>query len=292
MKPASRPNSRTTRSLIVLALVLGVASSAAAFARGYMTAGFQGKKSRPMTLALLLPHAEFVKEKVIMTDQMVQESAALENEGFAALKTMLEAKGYKVRAVTPQELGRSAALNALARKMDDRYDEEWSKIVRRPKKVREHRYTAGEAAVKLCAFLKVDGVALARIQAVGVSKGKATMRAIFGSTSAAPRSFARMDLTVFEGRKGFAEGYFSGYENTSYSQLTKKAPLVMGQVSENLLRKYPEASEVRIVEEPETAEVKDSDGGGDPVGEFEALLDRGPKSGGQQKPGSPPKSGN
>ncbi|HEV8703270.1 MAG TPA: hypothetical protein VGV60_18515 [Candidatus Polarisedimenticolia bacterium] len=290
MKTSSRPNSRTTRSLIALALVLGVASSAAAFARGYMTAGFLGKKSRPMTVALLLPHAEFVKEKVIMTDQMVQESAALENEGFAALKAMLAAKGYKVRAVTSQELGRSAALGALARKMNDRYDEEWSRIVRRPKQVRQHRYTAGEAAVKLCAFLKVDGVALARIQAVGVSKGKATMRAIFGSTSAAPRSFARMDLTVFEGRQGFAEGYFSGYENTSYSQLTKKAALVMGQVSENLLRKYPESSEVRIVEESETTEVKDSDSAGaDPVGEFEALLDRHPSSN-HPKTGSQPKS--
>ncbi len=281
MKTKPRRLARSLRSLLPLALVLCVASSAVAFARGYMTAGFQSRKSRPMTLALLPPHAEFIKEKVIMTDQMVQESAALENEGFAALKTMLEAKGYKVRALTPQEIARNSALNAFARKLNDRYDEEWSKIVRHPRKVREHRYTAGEAAVKLCAFLKVDGVAVARIQAVGVSKGKATMRAIFGSPSAAPHSFARMDLTVFEARQGSAEGYFSGYENTSFSQLTKKAGLVMGQVSENLLRKYPESAEVRMVEEVEPAAGKDSDrdDAGDPVGEFEALLNRQPKAG-------------
>ena len=281
MKTTPRSHARSLRTLPALALVLCVASTAAAFARGYMTAGFQSKKSRPMTLALLPPRAEFIKEKVIMTDQMVQESAALENEAFAALKAMLEAKGYKVRALTPQEITRSSALNAHARKLNDRYDEEWSKIVRRPRKVREHRYTAGEAAVKLCAFLKVDGVAVARIQAVGVSKGKATMRAIFGSPSAAPHSFARMDLTVFEGRQGLAEGYFSGYENTSFSQLTRKAALVMGQVTENLLKKYPESSEVRMVEEVEPAAGKDADrdDAGDPVGEFEALLNRQAKAG-------------
>lgn len=279
MKTTLRRPARSLRSLLPLALVLCVASSAAAFARGYMTAGFQSRKSRPMTLALLPPHAEFIKEKVIMTDQMVQESAALETEAFAALKTMLEAKGYKVRALTPREITRNSALNALARKLNDRYDEEWSKIVRRPRKVREHRYAAGEAAVKLCTFLKVDGVAVARIQAVGVSKGKATMRAIFGSPSAAPHSFARMDLTVFEGRQGSAEGYFNGYENTSFSQLTKKPALVMGQVAESVLKKYPGSAEVRIVEDVEPAAGKDTDGGdgGDPVGEFEALLNRQPK---------------
>lgn len=281
MTPTPRSHARSIRLCLILTLVLCVASSAAVFARGYMTAGFQSKKSRPMTLALLPPHAEFIKEKMIMTDQMVQESAALESEAFAAVKTMLEAKGYKVRALTPQEITRNSALNTLARKLNDRYEEEWSKIVRRPRKVREHRYTAGDAAVKLCTFLKVDGVAVARIQAVGVSKGKATMRAIFGSPSAAPHSFARMDLTVFEGRQGFAEGYFNGYENTSFSQLTKKPALVMGQVAENLLRKYPESAEVRIVEEVEPATGKDADGddGGDPVGEFEALLNRQPRTG-------------
>lgn len=131
---------------------------------------------------------------------------ALENEAFAARKAMLEAKGYKVRALMPQEITRNSALNAHARKLNDRYDEEWSKIVRRPKKVREHRYTAGEAAVRLCAFLKVDGVAVARIQAVGVSKGKATMRAIFGSPSATSAGTRTRPSASSPGRRPWSWG--------------------------------------------------------------------------------------
>lgn len=55
----------------------------------------------------------------------------------------------------------------------------------------------------------------------------------------------------------------------------------MGQVTEHVLRKYPESSEVRMVEEAEPAAGKDSDrdDAGDPVGEFEALLDRQGKAG-------------
>jgi hypothetical protein len=150
---------------------------------------------------------------MIMTDQMLSEAATLESEAATALKTQLEAKGYKVRIATPQEIAKTAGLAAVVRKVNTRYEEEWSKLV-------SAIAAATAEAVKLCAMLRADGVVVTRMVAVGVSKGKATMRAIFGSN--APHSYARIDFGVVEGRQGFIEGYFIGYENTSLSQLTKK----------------------------------------------------------------------
>jgi len=257
-------------ALVILACF---ASALAVYARGYMTPGFRAKKSRPATVVVLPPHAEFIKEKVIMTDQMVSEAAALEAEAAKSIKAQLEARGYKVRILAPQALDKNPNLRTLVKKLNDRYNEEWSRMVRRPKKVRERRYIVGADVVRLCSFLKVDGVAVARIQAVGVSKGKATMRWVAGSN--APHSYARMDVSILEGRQGGVEGYFFGFENTSLSQMAKKPAVVMGQVAENSLKKYPASTEVEEVSETDAvAAADDSDAGDneDAVKDFEALL--------------------
>ena len=257
-------------ALVILACF---ASALAVYARGYMTAGFRTKKSRPATIVVLPPHAEFIKEKVIMTDQMVSEAAALEAEAARSIKAQLETRGYKVRILAPQALDKNPNLRALVKKLNDRYNEEWSRMVQRPRKVRERRYIVGADVVRLCSFLKVDGVAVVRIQAVGVSKGKATMRWVAGSS--APHSYARMDVGILEGRQGGVEGYFFGLENTSLSQMTKKPAVVMGQVAENSLRKYPASTEVEEVSETDAAAVTDDRDGGDnedAVKDFEALL--------------------
>ncbi len=259
------------------ALLAGLAAISAVEARGYMTAGFLGKKSRPLTLALLPPHAEVIKEKVVMTDDMPQEAAALEREAARAMKAGLEEKGYRVRIVTPEEVAKSAGLRVLVKKVNDRYNEEWGKILWHPKKIREHRYQGGGDVLQLCGLLKVQGVALVRIQAVGVSKGKATLRYFAGSN--APHSYARIDLGVLEGKQGFVEAYFNGVEGTSLGQILKKPALVMGQATGHALRKYPGSDEVRAVEE--VAQSKgDDDGPADEsvVKDFEVLVGSPPKA--------------
>jgi len=256
---------KTVAALAVLSCAVG-----AAHAKGYMTAGFQAKRSRPMTLAILPPHAEVIKEKVVMTDDMPQEAAALEREAALALKAGLAAKGYNVRLITPDDLKANPATRTLVKKVQDRYNEEWRKIVYRPKQVRERRYQGGDDVLRLCAMLKVQGLAVSRIQAVGVSKGKATMR--YFSSSSQPHSYARVDMGILEGQKGYVEAYFSGYENTSLGQILKKPALVMGQAAEHALKKYPAAADVRQVEE--AVAQKDADDAADEsaIKDFEVLM--------------------
>lgn len=259
--------------LLVLLLIVGAISVVAAQAKGYMTVPFRYRKARPAKIVLLPPHAEFVKNKVIMTEEMVQESEALEVEAANALAAQLKEKGYRVRTLTPMEIRRTPGLQALVKRVNDRYNEEWSKIVRSPRQVKKHRYRVGPDAVKLCALFKADGLAIARVQAIGVSAGKAILSGIGNLGVPSHRSYARLDLSIVGGRDGKVEAYFTDYESTSLKQLTRKPARIMSQVTANTLGRYPGAAEFE--QEPtgaESAEEEEAEDRGDPIAEFEALL--------------------
>lgn len=268
--PVARPGRRgpAARALLALAVV-ALASQGAAFARGYMTPGFRARQSRPMRVAILPPHAEFIKEKVLMTDQMLSESAALEREAAAALKTRLEELGYTVRLVSESEMAKNPRLKQLIVRVNDRYGEEWSKMVYRPRLVRDKRYTCGEDVVRLASFLKVDGLAVARIVANGRTKGKVAFSAVFGTPTAS--SYARLDLAVLNGREGLVEAFFIGLEYTSLGQLTKKPAHIMGQVAEKVLNRYPLAGAAEVLDEEEIAAAA-SGGGSKDAGDDEAAI--------------------
>ena len=272
-----RPSPSARLVLPAAAAVVLLLAVAAAHARGYMTAGFQARTTRPMTLALLPPHAEVIKEKAVMTDDMPKEAAALEHEAALALKKGLEARGYGVRLVSPDDLRQDAATRTLVKKVQERYDEEWGKIIHKPKQVRERRYQGGDDVLRLCALLKVQGLVVARIQAVGVSKGKATLR--YFASSAQPHSYARLDVGILEGKQGYVEAWFNGYENTSLGQILKKPALVMGQVSTQALKKYPAATEARVVTEAA------ADGDADDAADESAIRDFEVLTGAKKAPG-------
>lgn len=265
------------RSLPIAAVALAalLLSVGAAFARGYMTPGFRSKQSRPMTLAVLPPHADFIKSKVVMTDQMLAESAALEREASQALKSQLEAKGYRVRLVTPGDLAKNQRLRDLVVKVNDRWAEEWGRIVYRPRHVKQKRFNGGGDAVRLATFLKVDGIAVTRVIAVGVTKGKAFMSGFMNMGTPSQRSYARLDLGILNGRHGLVEGFFTGYEPCSLGQLTKKPAYIMGQAAENALSRYPEAAEAEQVADDaeETTTKASKKRGGDEMDDEAAIQD-------------------
>ena len=237
------PKHADTLRLLLPAVALSLLAPAAALARGYMTSGFRGMKTRPMTIAVLPPHAEFIKSKVVMTDQMVAESAALEREAGVALRTNLEVLGYKVRLLSPQEIEKDARLRTLAVKVNDRFGEEWGKIVYRPRAVKQDRYSCGDDAVRLATLLKVDGLAVARVIAVAETKGKAVLTGFMSMGAPPQRTYGRVDVGILNGKAGRVEGFFTGTEATSLGQLINKPAKVMGQATETALSRYPASTE-------------------------------------------------
>ena len=227
--------SAITAVRLLVPAVLVLLAPAAAQARGYMTAGFRTMKTRPMSIAVLPPHAEFIKAKVVMTGEMAAESAALEREAGVALRTNLEVLGYRVRLLTPRDLEKDARLRDLVVRVNDRFGQEWGRMVYRPKAVKQDRYTTGDDAVRLATLLKVDGLAVSRVVAVAQARGKA------GAGS--QRTYGRVDVGILHGRLGRVEGFFTGMEASSLGQLTTKPAKVMGQATENAMSRYPASTE-------------------------------------------------
>jgi hypothetical protein len=256
----SRPTpSRGVSSVFALALALTLATATEVAAKGYMTADFKLGKTRGKTLALLPPHAELIKAKAIMTDQLIEEALALETSAATSIAKNFERLGCE--------------LQELVKNVSDRYDEEWPKLVRRPKQLKYKRYNLGGQSRELSTMLRVDGLILARIQAVYVTAGKATMSYLFGG---ATRSYARVDVTALDGDSGIIESYFYGVQLCKKKQLAGDPDVVMTKAFEKLLKNYPAEGEVLKVKKGEldlAAAGEEEDEGEEAVlGDLELLL--------------------
>ena len=254
-------------TVLTVLLLAGVAH-----AKGFMTPGFRTKETRPMHVVVLQPRAEFIKAKVVMTEDMFQESRALEEAGLVSVVSHLEGLGYEVKQISPEDVSESSELQQLLADVNTRYDEIWSKIVRKPKKTREGRYSVGDDAVRLSTLLEVHGIVIPRIIAVGHSAGKKVLVAMLWG--AAAQDYGRLDFSVIEGTSGGVEGYFVNVTNTTIKKLTNKPDLIMDKCARKAFKKYPGADEVlEATEIVATAEAEEKDEeDGDIVSEFEALL--------------------
>ena len=272
----SRPTPSKGVSLgFLLALTLALATATDVAAKGYMTADFKLGYTRGKTLALLPPHAELIKAKAIMTDQLIEEALALETSALTSIAQNFERLGYAVKIVSQEEFEKSAELQELVRDVSDRYDEEWPKLVRRPKKIKYKRYNLGDEGRQLSAMLGADGLILARIQAVYVTAGRAAMAYFFGG-GGLPQSYARVDVTALDGDTGILESYFYSVHPCKKKQLTGNPDLVMAKAFRKLLKKYPAEGQVLRIKKGEAelaAAGEEEDEGEEAVlGDLELLL--------------------
>lgn len=135
-----------------------------------MTAEFRNLELRPESIALLPAHSSLKKKGVFSSDDSVGETAVLENALGDALEKRISALGYVVRRVTLEQIQANAQLATLVNNANQRYDEEYSKIVAfKLSGVKYRRYSVGEQARLLATYLDVDAVAYPRMQAVGAT---------------------------------------------------------------------------------------------------------------------------
>lgn len=259
-----------------LGVLLLVFSVGAAGAKSFMTTGFSTGSERPLKLILLPPHADFVKSKAVMTEQMVKESQALEDAAAREILAHLKSKGYEVRYLTSDEINASPELRDLVHGINDRYHEEWSSFVRRPKGVRQGRYSVGDDVVRLCSLLDVDGVLISRIQAVGITVGKAILLSLFGAPGG-PASYGRLDVSVVGGGDGDVDAYFFRVQGASLKQLTNRPDVIMRKACKKGLKALPRVGEALSAAQIAQGEENEEE---DIVSEFEALLVAEKESGG------------
>ena len=222
---------------LVAALVLVAVGPAAG--RGFMSKEFASPEARPHTVAVLSPHADFIKANVVMTESMIKECEALEREAAEAIQARLEAMGHTVIVVTPERLQASLDLRELATRVDLRYEEEKAHLARKPRQVKERRYGVGEDAVLLASLLEADALVVSRIQAIWVSGGRKALGVIFGGVTGYPRSRAYVDMTIIDGATGKVDLFFFGGDQCKSKALVDDPGKVMGKAFDSCFRSFP-----------------------------------------------------
>jgi len=230
-----------------ITLLFSVSLAVQVEARWYVSPEFGNPEKRPQVLVLLPPHAELIKQKVVMTEEMVSEALALEVTAASATLDFLTSKGYQVTQLTPDRINADPELQELILKVNRRYSEEWPKIIRKPKQVRYGRYSMGDELRSLAKRLGADAIVFARIQGVEVSVGKAVMGAVMGALiggGGGSGSYARMDICVVNAQSAKIEGYFDGRVSVGLHDLTENAEKATKKLAKKTLKKYPNTEKV------------------------------------------------
>jgi hypothetical protein len=261
---------------LLLAIALGFASTAPVQARVNLTPEFSAATVRPRMLALLPPHADLIQQKVIVSQQMVAETKEIEDLATTQLRRELEERGYGVRLLAVDEINADPELAELVRRFDARYEEEWAKILARPRKVKARRYSCGDEARALAARLGVDGLAVARVQLVAAGGGRIALAVLLGFGS---YGFGRLDTAFLDGATGDVEAYADAIKSPlGIKEIQERSAGLVTTLAEQALRKFPEADQVLKVKakDLEAARQDDEEVEGDDaavLSELEVLLD-------------------
>jgi hypothetical protein len=256
-------------TLVKVAVAMGgLCGAMAAGAAMHATAEFEQGATRPRTIVFLPPHAALVKQKVIKSEQQIEESTELATYLGANVEAQFKAQGYEVRVLRPDEVSADAELQELVLDADRRYSEMLTQLrMRLPRQIGKRRYEAGDEMRLLAAKLGADAVGFAEIQIFAAAPGAAAVSVLTGFGSAG--SSTMVSISVIDSKTANIEAFFvppvlrrgsiAGYEAIMEDPAGKIA-----EITEATLRDLPKAGEA--------ARTTSSDE--DVVSDVEALLEK------------------
>jgi hypothetical protein len=203
-----------------------------------MTTEFRNLELRPTTIALLPALSSLKKKGVFASEDQVGETALLEVSLARELEKQLTSRGYVVRTLSAEEVSGDSDLKALLNNADQRYDEEYSRIVAmKVSGVKYRRFSVGEEARLLAKYLEVDAVAFPRMQAVGAS-GAAIL---FSPTGGGK---INMEFALVHARTGDIEAFFGainqgGLFGKSLASIIEKPDKHMAKIAKTATKKMP-----------------------------------------------------
>jgi len=225
---------RWTTALAAVALSLSAANALAA--GEWMTPEYAKGEYRPKSMVIIPPLAEVMLKKVTSTEQMVEESALLEDATALVLKDQIEDLGYEVRILGVDEVNGDRTLQEMVRALNERYDDEILKLRTKAKDVRERRYTYGEEAMIVADHLGAEALVMARVSAMGASGGQKTMAVLLGGTM----GHTDISVGILAGDNGDLEAFYQQLiTNVSPDQLANDPEGTMRKVTKRVIKKFP-----------------------------------------------------
>jgi hypothetical protein len=229
-------SSRCRKSAISVTGLLMLLSSLPASAGEFMTPEFARGEYRPISMVLIPPMAEVMKDKVTTTESMIAEAAGLEDAAGLVLREQLRAKGYELRILSVDQVNDDPVLRQMVRSMNERYDADIVQAMKKPKDIRTRRYNFGDEAKVLAAKLDADALIVSRIAASGASGGQKTMAVLIGGSM----GYAVVSIGIVAGDNGDLEAFFDGsVGNMSPEQLEREPKEVMSKITTSALKKFP-----------------------------------------------------
>lgn len=194
---------------VVKAVVVMVALCGAWAARAAMhaTPAFEQGATRPRTIVFLPPQATLVKQKIVKSEQQIEESIELATYLGANVEAQFKAQGYEVRVLKPDEVSADSELQELVLDATRRYSELLTQLrLKLPRQIKKGRYEAGDEMRLLAAKLGVDAVGFAEIQMFAAAPGAAAVSILTGFGSAG--SSTMVSISVIDGTTANIEAFF------------------------------------------------------------------------------------
>jgi hypothetical protein len=184
-----------------------IGASVRAEAGMYATKEFEAGTTRPRTIVFLPPQAMLIKQKVIQTEQQIEESGELANYLGASVQAAFAAQGYEVRVLDPEQVNADPELQELVLDAGRRYSEMLTQVrTRLPRQIGKRRYEAGDEVRMLAGKLGVDAVGFAEIQIFAAAPGATAVALITGFGAAG--SATLLTVSVIDGTTSNIEAYF------------------------------------------------------------------------------------
>jgi hypothetical protein len=173
----------------------------------HATPEFEAGATRPLTIAFLPPQAMLIKQKVIQTEQQIEESGELANYLGASVRAAFAEQGYEVRVLQADEVNADPELQELVLDAGRRYSEMLSQVrTRLPRQIGKRRYEAGDEMRMLAGKLGVDAVGFAEIQIFAAAPGASAVAILTGFGAAG--SATLLTVSIIDGATANIEAYF------------------------------------------------------------------------------------
>lgn len=184
-----------------------LAGAVPAHAGMHATPEFEAGATRPRTIVFLPPQAMLIKQKVIQTEQQIEESGELASYLGASVRAAFAAQGYEVRVLEPEEVNADPELQELVLDAGRRYSEMLAQVrTRLPRQIGKRRYEAGDEMRTLAGKLGVDAIGFADIQIYAAAPGASAVAILTGFGAAG--SSTLLTVSVIDGTTANIEAYF------------------------------------------------------------------------------------
>ena len=231
--------------LLISTLAASVISLGAPPAEAAMhaTEEFEQGATRPRTIVFLPAQAMLIKQRIVQSEQQIEESGELSGFLAASVEAEFKKQGYEVRVLRPDDVAADPELQELVLDASRRYADLLTQMrLRLPRQIAKRRYVAGDEMKLLAAKLGADAIGFAEMQIYAAAAGASAVSILTGFGSAG--SSTMISVSLIDGKTANIEAFFvppvmRRGSMAGYDAIMENPAGRIGELTEATLRDLP-----------------------------------------------------